>query len=1356
MYNHISYDREFVDLFMYLKGKYPKDLFNLEGIGEQLDIGKFSRNFFLSKSIADISVDSNSNVDEQTVKAYESELPKPYFRLNSIYLIWKYLRRIYNTEVANEFFEKQLTGDIYVNDLHGVQSPYSYFADTLIHVRINGNTKMIKMKKLYEYFEENSYNIENSEEITEFYNIEKYNIIKNNDIEILDKGNKWIKLVRILKHKRHNDLLVVETKNGHRTIVTEDHPVILEDGTNKLAKDLLSSDKIMLAEDIIHIFENKYTINKRLGYIIGFILGDGNVNYNSIGITQKEFLNSNIIKYLDELKFNYTIRNNSKFGKEGCDRLTIFDKKFVDFCNNVLEIDKYSYAKNIPVNIFQYNKEFAIGIIEGLIDSDGSIHPTDGRVSIRVNSFSIVQGVKEILKACGIISTIRGCKVPKIGNTYRQQYEIFSVNFRLTDNELKMFDISEKINSNKKLIIIEKGKDGRYETNNLHVLRKLTGKHDNLYDEFVYDITTETGTFYSQGMIQHNCFNFSTFDIMAFGLPFVTKIESKPPKHLSSFIGQLIHFTVYASNSTLGAVGLADILIVASYYVNKLLKEDPDISDEYKWRQVKQELQSFIFSCNQPFRGGIQSGFYNISVYDDMFLEKMCSEYIFPDGSSPDKQLIKKLQNLYLDLMNDTLRVTPATFPIVTACFAVDDNKEIIDTKFLTMISKKNCEFGFIYIYAGKTSTLSSCCRLRSDTKNEYFNQFGAGGTKIGCYDNKTEVLTSNGWKLFKDVSKDNDNILTMNDKRDISFESIEEYHEYDYNGELLNFNSKSCDLMVTPNHRMLIKSGNSKDYGYTVVLAENLKQQIISFPTSKPIINKEQDVFILDKMVIKNHIYNEKQINMELWAQFIGLYLSEGSTNSLANATYKNHQGYRIVISQSDINEDNCRYIENILDKLPWKYNKYGVNYVLFDKALWEYLKQFGNCYEKFIPDNIKYNSPNIINKCWEALVLGDGTITKNGVERYWTTSEQLKDDIQEMLLYAGYRTNCINRYPKRTAYIKGRLIKSSKICYEVIKLIRNSTSVRYDKIKKIDYNDKVYCLTVPNNTMCTRRNGKITWSGNSLGVVTINIPRIALKSEQDQDKFFIRLKEIVNLAIRVNNVKRHILTKRIDDGRAPLYDKGFMNLGKQYSTTGVVGLNESCEIMGYSILEENGQQFISDIIDEINKLSDSASKRYNAPHNCEQVPAENSAIKIAKKDIILGYQDKWELYSNQFIPLTINADLLDRIRLQGLFDERMTGGAVAHLNVETKITDSKLIEKLIKVAVKRGVVYHAINYNIQRCENGHMTVGIGENCSTCDGVIVDNFTRVVGFLTNVKNWHKVRREEDYPVRKWYGKDIV
>ena len=131
MYTRISYDQEFVDHYMYLKGKYPKELFNLEGIGDQLDIAKFSRDFFSTKTVADVSVDSNSNVDDNSVMAYSVEIAKAQSRLNSIYLIWKGLRKIYNTQTANEFMELQITGEIYVNDFTQVNLAYCYNFDCM-------------------------------------------------------------------------------------------------------------------------------------------------------------------------------------------------------------------------------------------------------------------------------------------------------------------------------------------------------------------------------------------------------------------------------------------------------------------------------------------------------------------------------------------------------------------------------------------------------------------------------------------------------------------------------------------------------------------------------------------------------------------------------------------------------------------------------------------------------------------------------------------------------------------------------------------------------------------------------------------------------------------------------------------------------------------------------------------------------------------------------------------------------------------------------------------------------------------------------------------------------------------------
>jgi ribonucleoside-triphosphate reductase (formate) len=271
------------------------------------------------------------------------------------------------------------------------------------------------------------------------------------------------------------------------------------------------------------------------------------------------------------------------------------------------------------------------------------------------------------------------------------------------------------------------------------------------------------------------------------------------------------------------------------------------------------------------------------------------------------------------------------------------------------------------------------------------------------------------------------------------------------------------------------------------------------------------------------------------------------------------------------------------------------------------------------------------------------------------------------------------------------------------------------------------------------------------SLGVVTINLPRLAIRANKDKDIFFEELNLKVSDAIKINAVKRNVLRKRIDNGNQPLYTLGFMDLTKQYATVGLNGINEMVELMGYDILNDDGQKFVVEVLDYINNLNDKATKKYKAPHNTEQTPSESSAVKLAKKDKLLKYQNKYDLYSNQFIPLTVNADMLDRIYLQGLFDSKMSGGSICHINVETEINDESQIVDLINYCAKNGVIYWAINYNLQKCINGHLTVGKNINCNICGGKITDNYTRTVGFLTNVKNWNKTRREVDYPNRIFY-----
>ena len=514
------------------------------------------------------------------------------------------------------------------------------------------------------------------------------------------------------------------------------------------------------------------------------------------------------------------------------------------------------------------------------------------------------------------------------------------------------------------------------------------------------------------------CFNYSTYDTATMGIPsvFDGRGGSEPPKNLMSFLGQIELFSLIAGNSTLGATGLADLLIVIAIYMDKMLqnKEDahvPMVDDKACWQYMESMLTGFIYRLNQPYRGS-QSLFSNVSVYDSNFIDGMLEgdaySIIIDDVKySAKKEIVQKVQEIYLDIMNREMARKPITFPVTTACFSVDENNEIQDDDFLKFISEKNLKFGFINIYAGKSSTLSSCCRLRSERDNgEYFNSFGSGSTKIG------------------------------------------------------------------------------------------------------------------------------------------------------------------------------------------------------------------------------------------------------------------------------------------------------------------------------------------------------------SLGVATGNLPQLATickGAENPSDEFLHRIKDLVLDCQLVNQAKRNIIKRTIKAGSQPLYSLGYMELKRQYSTFGVIGLYEALEILGYDIMTKEGQNYVLEILNVINTTNKELQDKYKAPQNCEQIPGENVSVKLAKKDRALGYNDKYTLYSNQFIPLIKRVNMFDRIAIQALFDKHFSGGAICHLNVNQEINDVDTMQNLIYSSVKEGVVYFAVNFVLQECENKHMFVGNVDTCPHCGGKIIGTFTRVVGFLTKVDNWIPERREVDFPNRQFY-----
>lgn len=269
---------------------------------------------------------------------------------------------------------------------------------------------------------------------------------------------------------------------------------------------------------------------------------------------------------------------------------------------------------------------------------------------------------------------------------------------------------------------------------------------------------------------------------------------------------------------------------------------------------------------------------------------------------------------------------------------------------------------------------------------------------------------------------------------------------------------------------------------------------------------------------------------------------------------------------------------------------------------------------------------------------------------------------------------------------------------------------------------------------------------------VVTLNLPRIALLAKGDKLDFFYRLEAKLNEARDLLLVHREeILERRIKTGFLKFFEPlKWFKLDMLFSTFGIIGVYEACHYMGLPMETEEGQNFAKDVLAHIEKYAQRISQEKGYSFNVEEIPGESTAPALAKKDAIM-YGNKIPLYSNQYLPLTADVDPITRVKLTGKFMSYLSGGGILHLNIQEQLDNPVKMRKLIELAVKEGVEHFAINYGFGVCENGHTSpVGTGKTCPLCQGKIVDWFTRVIGYFTKTSSWNEVRREYEYPKRKF------
>lgn len=283
----------------------------------------------------------------------------------------------------------------------------------------------------------------------------------------------------------------------------------------------------------------------------------------------------------------------------------------------------------------------------------------------------------------------------------------------------------------------------------------------------------------------------------------------------------------------------------------------------------------------------------------------------------------------------------------------------------------------------------------------------------------------------------------------------------------------------------------------------------------------------------------------------------------------------------------------------------------------------------------------------------------------------------------------------------------------------------------------------------------GGTALSVGSCRVSTVNLVRIAYESKMNKKKYLDILRDRVLLDCKALTSMRHILKRNIEKGLLPNYQDGAVELDKQFCTIGGIGMYEVMDLFGLINTDEFGNKSYSDeavefatqILDTMNDVKDHFECDFT--FNIEMIPAENCAGVICTADNLLYEQNKYFIYSNQWVPLMEKCTIQEKCRLGHLFDAKCGGGCIAHIDIENRFPNEEAAWDMLNYVAKQGVIYFAFTTKINVCEDKHAFIGTKE-CPQCGKPVADQYARVVGFYTPVSGYQRIRKSE-FNQRKWY-----
>ena len=289
---------------------------------------------------------------------------------------------------------------------------------------------------------------------------------------------------------------------------------------------------------------------------------------------------------------------------------------------------------------------------------------------------------------------------------------------------------------------------------------------------------------------------------------------------------------------------------------------------------------------------------------------------------------------------------------------------------------------------------------------------------------------------------------------------------------------------------------------------------------------------------------------------------------------------------------------------------------------------------------------------------------------------------------------------------------------------------------------------------------------STGSVGVVTINMPRIAYLSASKQE-FYERLDKMMDIAARSLKVKRNVITQLLENGLYPYTKRYLGTFANHFSTIGLVGMNEACLNANWlrkDLTDKEAQDFTIEVLNHMRERLSDYQEQYGDLYNLEATPAESTSFRLAKHDkekypdIITAAKtcDQTPYYTNSsHLPVGYTEDIFSALDIQDQLQTLYTSGTVFHAFLGEKLPDWKAAANLVrKIAENYKLPYYTMSPTYSVCKTHGYLAGEQSVCPVC-GNPTEVYSRITGYYRPVQNWNDGKLQE-FKDRKTYKPEFA